>query len=212
MHHSIADIEMPPAIARLPQDHRGYPVPWFVAKIDGKYDFRVMKPNAIAMAVARQVCWICGEPLLSYVAYVIGPMCAVNRISAEPPSHLVCARYAVRACPFLTRPHMVRREQGLPSEAVSPPGTMVRRNPGATLIWVTDKIQALRVDHGLLFDVGEPIRTLWFSEGREATREEILESINSGLPLLEEAAALDGAKALEELGRMTERALRLVPA
>jgi hypothetical protein len=31
---------MPESVGRLPVDHRGYPVPWFVAWIDGKPEFR----------------------------------------------------------------------------------------------------------------------------------------------------------------------------
>ena len=35
---------MPSRIAALPVDERGYPVPWFVAWIDGKPEFRCADP------------------------------------------------------------------------------------------------------------------------------------------------------------------------
>ena len=104
-------IEMPSRIARLPTD-RGFPVPWFVAWIDGKPDFRVIAPGRVAEAVNKGKCWVCGGTLFGTRAYVVGPMCAVNRTSAEPPSHRDCARYSAKACPFLSRPTMRRRDAG----------------------------------------------------------------------------------------------------
>jgi hypothetical protein len=47
-------------------------------------------------------------------------------MSAEPPSHRECAEYAVRACPFLTRPLAVRNERGL--DGFEPAGVMIKRN------------------------------------------------------------------------------------
>ena len=131
--------ELPPLpvrIARLPR-HRGYPVPWFVAVIDGVPDFRIVGTNKIALAHTRQLCWICGERIGSFLAFTVGPMCAVNRISSEPPSHRECAEFAAVACPFLARPHMVRREAGKPEGATEPAGVSIRRNPGVALVWVT---------------------------------------------------------------------------
>lgn len=95
--------DLPPRIAKLPTDERGYPVPYFVEWIDGKPDFRVMSSKNLARAVKYRRCWICGEELGRFLCFTIGPMCGVNRISSEPPSHYDCARFAVSACPFLTR-------------------------------------------------------------------------------------------------------------
>src|SRR5262245_17927108 len=108
---SIRDIPLPARMARLPISPAGYPVPWFVATIKGEPDFRVIGPDKIARAVRADLCWLCGQTLGRFKAFVGGPMCAVNRTSAEPPSHRECAEYAVRACPFLTRPRMRRNEK-----------------------------------------------------------------------------------------------------
>src|SRR5262245_39698608 len=83
----------PPRIKRLPLDARGYPVPWFVAYVDGVPDFRIVDTPKIGVAWNKQRCWICGGQLGRYLAFAIGPMCAVNRVSSEPPSHLECAMY-----------------------------------------------------------------------------------------------------------------------
>src|SRR5437764_29347 len=95
---------LPSRLKLLPVDERGFPVPWFVAWIDGKPDFRVVDQRKMAIAVSEKRCWVCGDFLGRYMAFVIGPMCAVNRVSSEPPSHRECAEFSVRACPFLTKP------------------------------------------------------------------------------------------------------------
>lgn len=202
----------PPRIAALPVDHRGYPVPYFVAWVDGVPDHRVRDEPKVYAAIRDQRCWICGQTLGRYLTFVLGPMCAVNRVSSEPPAHRECALYSAQACPLLTRPHAHRREAGLPEEATPPPGLMIRRNPGVVLLWTTRAYRLERTGPGVLFRlVGEPTATQWLCEGRTATRAEVLASIDSGLPLLEEQARLQGAHAQRALTLMHAKALTLVP-
>lgn len=203
--------ELPRYMQRLPVDSRGYPVPWFVQWIDGKPDFRIMRGPAIEDAWARDQCWVCGQKLGRFRAFTIGPMCVVNRVSAEPPGHLDCETYSAIACPFLTRPHMRRREAGLPEGAKVSAGHMIERNPGAVAVWVTTKPKIKR-EQGL-FRFDPDFESLsWWARGREATRDEILESITSGLPLLREAAEQGRPGDVRELEREVERAMTLVPA
>ena len=188
-------------------------MPWFVAFIDGEPDFRVIRRNGFVDAVNRRKCWLCGQPMGSFAAFVVGPMCAVNRVSAEPPSHRECAEFAVRACPFLVRPQAARRKAKLPVETEEGAGTMIERNPGVTLLWISRRWKPFRDgDKGYLIDVGEPTETLWFREGRRATRAEILDSIESGLPLLRDMARQEGYPAEVELRRHVDRAMLLLPA
>lgn len=204
--------EPPDRIASLPVD-RGYPVPWFVAWVDGEPDFRVVHEKAINDAWQFDLCWLCGKTLGVHRTFVVGPMCAVNRTSAEPPSHADCAEYAVRACPFLARPHMRRREDGLPEGTQEPAGIMLRRNPGVILLWTTKK-PGTKFDRngGMLFDLGPPERVAFYKEGRPATRAEIDESIDSGLPHLAELADAQGPIARKHLDRMVADARELLPA
>lgn len=210
--------ELPPApqrIRRLPVDRRGYPVPWFVAWIDGEPEFRVVKPNAVADAVQQNRCWICGEKLGRFRAYVIGPMCAVNRVNAEPPSHVDCADYAARACPFLSKPQMRRRENNLPGDAKPAAGEMIRRNPKACAVWIVEsRPRTFRVPDGALFDIGEPTEVRWYAHGRPAARAEVEESIATGEPLLREACDSDRdvEGAHRALDQELERVKPLLPA
>lgn len=206
----LDQLQTPPAIDRLPRDRHGRPIPWFVHRdADGTPDFRVIRHGGIHEATAYDLCWVCGRQRGRHAAFVIGPMCAVNRVSAEPPSHLECAIYSALACPFLSTPTMVRRERGIDHHHVA--GVMIPRNPGVALVWSTRTWRTFLAPNGVLFDVGEPSACRWYAEGRAATRAEVLHSIDTGLPLLREQAARQrGADA--ELDAMTARALTLVPA
>lgn len=179
--------ELTPRIARLPVDpERGYPIPFFVSYVDGKPEFRMSDSAKFVRCVKEKLCWVCGEPLGSYKSFVIGPMCAINLISGDPPSHLDCALWSVRGCPFLTRPNMVRREDELTLEnKKNVPGIMIERNPGVSLVWTTRSYQIIRDPRSKpLFRIDPAVSTSWWREGRAATRDEILESIESGVPLL----------------------------
>src|SRR6266403_923711 len=112
LHQSLAAIAMPARMRALPVDHRGFPVPYFVGWVDGVPDHRTADPKKMKRCVEEGRCWLCGEPLGKWLACVIGPMCAINRNTSEPASHKDCALYAVKACPFLTRPYARRREAG----------------------------------------------------------------------------------------------------
>jgi hypothetical protein len=202
---------LPVRMSHLKIEDRGYPVPWFVAWFDGKPDFRVMDGDKLVQAVKYKKCWVCGEPLGRKFTFCIGPMCAINRTIAEPPSHHECVDFSARACPFLTLPKAHRREANLPDGKWSPTG--LKRNPGVVLLWTTDSYRTFRGEgKEILFRIGDPLALHWISEGRTATREEILESINSGLPLLREMADAQGPDAIAAFDHAVNRGMQLVPA
>lgn len=213
--HALADPALtaePAAVARLPKDRHGRPVPWFVAWIDGQPDFRVLRPDW-KVALAYDLCWVCGQQRGRHAAFVVGPMCAVNRVSAEPPSHLPCAVYSATHCPFLITPNMVRRDKHLPEGVADPAGVMIRRNPGVALVW-SSRTWKLKPDGagGILFDLAEPTSALWFAEGRPATHAEVDASIQSGMPLLIDLAVQEGPRAVTLLAGMAQAVLPLMPA
>lgn len=128
----LAAVPMPRRIANLKRDRRGYPIPRFIdrsADIDGEPDFRIMDGRYLRGCLRLKACWICGEKLGRYMTFPIGPMCAINRNIAEPPSHLECCEYSAKVCPFLAVPAMRRIEKDKP-EAAWVSGEMISRNPG----------------------------------------------------------------------------------
>ncbi len=197
----------------LPIDERGYPVPHFVAWIEGKPDHRVADPAKLVRAHKLKVCHLCGKPLGSFKAFVVGPMCGVNRISSDPPSHRECAEWDAVACPFLSRPRAKRRQAGLPEGVEHAAGFAIQRNPGVTLVWVTKSYRVVKADGGIggLFEMGDPTAVMFYAEGRPATLEEIEESVATGLPLLAEPAEQEGKLAVAQLEKMTAAFRKLLP-
>jgi hypothetical protein len=222
--------EMPSRIKKLLIDpKRGYPVPKFVEWLigtgndaktvepgtPGSYpEFRAMRRDFLIDCVEHSLCWVCGDPLGKWVTFVAGPMCGVNRISAEPPSHHDCATFSAKACPFLTMPKMVRREDDLIDNKKlvdMSAGMAIARNPGVAMLWTTDRYVVIQDKGGLLFRMADPLKVEWYAEGRLASREEVIKSVNSGLPTLEEACEGDKEQ-LELLANMVVEFMPNVPA
>lgn len=215
--------ELPRMMRDLPLDKRGYPIPWFVDWIDGEPEFRAMDRRKLYRAVKERLCWVCGNPLWREMVFVVGPMCALNRVSSEPPSHRECAQFSARGCPFLSRPHMIRREDGLSEDILkNAAGIMVRRNPGSTLLWFTRRYEVIPVNAipeagaraGILFRMGRAFKTEWYCKGRPATRAEVLESITTGLPLLRDANRKQGIPDEDgdrEITRLLAETMKHVP-
>jgi hypothetical protein len=212
------DLEpLPERMRNLRIDERGYPVPWFVAWVDDgqggeRPEFRAMDARKWRQAVKLKLCWVCGQQLGRWLAFPIGPMCAVNRVTAEPPSHRECAEWSIRNCPFLSQPQMVRRDEQLPEGYSDPAGFGIKRNPGVTCLWITRGYELFDDGRGKpLITIGEPSTVTWWKEKRAATRADVEESIDSGLTILMAAARSEGPFAVEQLGKMFERAQRWYP-
>lgn len=202
--------DCPRAMRNLPRNAAGYPVPFFVESVDGVPDFRIMSATNLRRAVKEHLCWLCGDPLKRerdhrLGTFVAGPMCLVNKNSAEPPCHRDCAAWAARACPFLTNPNKERRHANLPESWQEAPGEAILRNPGVTgLIHCTswEPYQAEFGQKGILFRMGRITSVDWMCQGRSATKAEVIESVDSGLPTLMAMAAEEGPEAQRALGVM----------
>lgn len=215
-------IPIPKRLAHLPIDEKWHlPVPYFVQWLDGSPEFRIADGDAWLNCITQEVCWICGEKLGTYRAFVIGPMCSINRVSADPPGHRECMEYAVQVCPFMVNPKFERREANRPPEyeRTVVAGHAITRNPGVMLLWVTRagdyhlvKVPEGAGGAGVLFRLrGEPVHTAWYAEGREATRAEIDESIRTGFPLLYSQAQDQGDWAIRELLKDRQKAEKYLP-
>ena len=213
----------PPRIRALKQDHRGFPVPWFVQWLDGdksapygvgRPDFRIIDASKMALALRQPRCWVCGGVMGKHRVFVIGPVCAINRVISEPPSHRECAEFSAANCPFLANPRMRRNEKNIPDDCQEAAGFGLKRNPMTVCLWES-RYRPFRTEvgnKGILFSLGDPVRVDWIHQGRPATRAEVLHSIDTGYPTLIDLARLQGQDALEELDRYRERAMKLLPA
>lgn len=210
----IALQPIPLRMRDLPLDDRGYPVPWFVAWVHGKPEFRALDPSKFARALREKLCWVCGGKLGANLCFVAGPMCGINRTSSEPPSHLDCGRWSARNCPFLSNPRQVRREDKFLNNASlreNAPGIAITRNPGVAMLWITRQYEVFKDGNGgLLIQMGEPDSVEWFCCGRPATHMEVIESIDAGLPNLEVLARQEDG-GLAALERHKHRFTRWIP-
>lgn len=192
---------LPPQMRGLPVA-RGYPVPWFVAWVGGKPEFRAVYAGRAEHAIKDRLCWVCGQKLGRRMTFVIGPMCGINRTTAEPPCHPGCAEWSARNCPFLSNESARRRvDEAINDETLkdSAPGIALTRNPGVSLLWTVDRYSVFEAGNGRLIDVGMPLKVEFFANGRLATRAEVVQSVESGLPTLMGMAEQDGPAAVKEL-------------
>ncbi len=204
---------LPPRMADLLTDDRGYIIPWFVDYIDGKPEFRAMDQRKWIAAIREKLCWVCGGKLGIHVTFVAGPMCGVNRTSSEPPSHRDCALWSAMNCPFLSNPRMVRREDeqfNNQTAAEKVAGFAITRNPGVTMLWNTRQFDVFKTETGPLITMGEPESVEWLRCGKPATRAEIMDSIETGLPALE-ALARQEKGGIEFLTKSVARLQKWIP-
>jgi hypothetical protein len=100
---------LPPQIAALPRDARGYPIS-FVTDIrpDGTPDFTEVNGPRRAKAIVEQLCGLCARQLPPIRAVVGGPQVVETHLAMDPPMCFECALFAAThaaaGCPFLLMP------------------------------------------------------------------------------------------------------------
>ncbi len=183
---------MPNTMRRRPIDERGYPVPWFTAVVNGKYDLRVADARKIPKALHQRICWICGQRMGLVATFVVGPMAVMNSVTSEPPSHPDCAEWASRVCPFINQSMRFRNRHEYPEGTRKPAGISMEHQPGIMALWTTNTYSPFRVQNGTLIKVGVPKEVIWVKEGRHATRAEVVEAVDAAhKQMLSEAESLD---------------------
>jgi hypothetical protein len=157
--------KIPPRMLDLPRDLRDVPIPWFAGRdADGRLRVTIVDRAKWRDAVENRRCGMCGAPLQRSCTFVLGPIQVLTRTTTEPPSHLGCAEYAVRVCPFLSNPARDRFD-GVASQTGAPV------NPGVFALWQTLSFEESETRGKLI--VGEPFRVAWRTRGRPATAAEI---------------------------------------
>lgn len=130
------DLPIPPELSHLPVDKRGYPVPYFVTKVKGEWEFRFIDINHIKKIIREELCHICGKPLKgSDVYFISGPRGFQNRASSDAGMHEVCARFSLEACPHLYYQKAERRRNDeLGKELNKTPSVIIKEKPNSVLL------------------------------------------------------------------------------
>lgn len=171
---------LPERVARLPVSEKGYPIPFFVAYPDGKPDFRVIDPKKVMRCIMEGRCWVCGETLGAYKAFVGGPLMLVNNFSGEPPSHRDCGEFSATACPHLVLPHASRREANMPEGAEFLDGHLATRPP-ATLLYITKSYLVQRLENGYGYRMQPPTEVIWYKDGKLANNAEATQALKDAV-------------------------------
>jgi hypothetical protein len=115
---------VPPAIAALPRDPRGYPIPAITPRdAEGRPAFAITGTARTLICAVERRCSICGTPMPPGPVYRViaaaetealtaaqaaGRTAANKAPSPEPPGHRDCMLFAAFTCPFLARPNARR--------------------------------------------------------------------------------------------------------
>jgi hypothetical protein len=163
---NIAIPPMPPRIARLPRDRRGYPIPWNVLKgVDDFPIFTVNDSERHLHALRAELCPICGERLGRWRWFVGGIRSAFDPHGAyfDLPGHHECEAFALQVCPYLALPQYLGRidvadPTKLPKDSltlIDP--TMIPERPAVFVSVASDKLEILDVQPGaVLIAPGRP--------------------------------------------------------
>ena len=149
----------------------------------------------------------------------IPPHAAAPSAMNSAKKRFFAAEWSARACPFLNNPDRVRRTGKLPEGhdlVADSPGFAITRNPGVTALIDCTSWTMRRVPTGdgkgtgILFNFARIENVSWMQEGRRATSDEVLFSIETGLPALIELAEQEFG-AMPVLARQLRTALNWVP-
>lgn len=164
---SLDSVCMPPQIAALERDERGYPIPFFVARPEGRPpDLRFSDVTKPLACHRTGVCWVCGRPRdgLTGQAFVLGPMATINRVTTEGPCHEECAAYSALVCPALNGEMVRRTRKATDGVILAPPGG-AEELPQVVCVYVCRSYHVETYAGHLYFRLGKCLRTTWFAAG-----------------------------------------------
>ncbi len=144
------DDPIPPELAHLKRDERGYPIPFFVSMVGHKPQFQLISQQKQIICVEKKLCPICGKKLYKDGAYFIsGPMGLYNRVSTDPGMHRVCAEFSLRACPHIYYEKSKRREiKGEVAETLGPDDHMAKEKAPEIYMAKASKFSLDKLDNG----------------------------------------------------------------
>lgn len=114
----LTEVPMPPRVAKLPRDRRGYPIPHIVQRDpQGLPLFTVNDANVTLRCIKRKLCPICGDRLDKTLWFVGGPSSAFHPqgVYFDTAMHHECMVYALKVCPYMANPnyHIMTNEKSI---------------------------------------------------------------------------------------------------
>ena len=144
--------------------HEEIPIPYitFVDK-HGKPSWATTHPGRFLKALKEELCAACGQRVgkAHFRVFIVQPLQAIRHISLTLPMHMDCAQWM--GCNFPTM-----------------------RADGLWAAYVTRGFKVVRTPAGPVFLLGTPATRegiTWYTEGRKATRDEVIEEFDKIVPL-----------------------------
>ena len=91
-------------------------------------------------------------------------------------------------------------------------GVMIPRNPGVVALWITRSSKPFNVRNGVLFDLGEPERILWYVKAATQRAPRSRRRLPVACRYLKPERTSVGPDAIKELSQCIARAQPLLPA
>jgi hypothetical protein len=116
----------------LKVDPRGYAIPYgVITDRDGTVHFAVNDEHIRLRSIKRDLCSLCGSPLLRGRWFVGGPLSAFHPHGAfiDPPMHYECSHYALQVCPYLAAPRYTKEVGPTKARRAALSDTMVLTDP-----------------------------------------------------------------------------------
>lgn len=159
----MTDLDIPSRMRSLPRNSAGSPEPWCAS---------------LPEAVNKRLCWLCGEKMGAYAAFLLDARQSITRLAEAPPSHRECALF-------------VAQDQ---SSDYPKPAT------GPLIVWIT-RAYLPRPDGrgGTNCLITEPENLFWFFEGRPAPKSMAIEDLEREFAPLRDNAEKEGRRAVAAL-------------
>lgn len=171
--------KMPPKIAALPRDARGYPIPYIVLRdADGNAILGANDYVRVVKSIRDRLCHVCGQPLGKTVWLVGGPASALangdHGAWGDGPLHDVCMRYAMAVCPYLAHRTVKPMAEITERRATEAGATMLPDIPGIggmPVVFVAVAVRQWRVEGGPVFIAPKPYDDItYWQDGHQLRR------------------------------------------
>jgi len=132
-------------------ERRRVPIPVMNVNPAGEVNFMVVSNERVIQCGEVGLCGICGNPLDYWIAFVGGPVSAMNGAYTDPPFHVECAEAAMLFCPHLNRKvHRRAPDEKMPEGSWKSEGA-VEEKPAQWIIGLTRNYKMLPWGKGVLF-------------------------------------------------------------
>jgi hypothetical protein len=172
------DHPVPAALADLPRDSRGYPVPHGVWRNPetGEHDFRILDQQLRLQSLKEKRCGVSGKLLREGEYWFIGgPTSVAGRLFIDGPMLFEVAEFSLMTCPHLALSASQYRRSGV-EDRFHPAGTNLDKPP--ILMLGMSRSYQLEESEDFVYVRAGPWRAIsWWQAGRRLSKTEAVATL-----------------------------------